>query len=69
MKGTETMANQIVIKSNLSTHIPEKFESVSAARAELRRKADFARNLVGVRAEGPDTLALGNGAVYYIVKG
>jgi hypothetical protein len=60
------MAKQIVIKSNLETYIPEQFESVAAARAELRRKAEFARPLVGVVEEGPDTLALGNGAVYHI---
>jgi hypothetical protein len=60
------MAKQIVIKSNLATHTPQHFESVTDARAELRRKAEFARQLVGVVEEGPDALTLGNGAVYRI---
>ena len=61
-----TVAQQFVIKSNLQTYIPETFETLEAARAELARKAAFARPLVGVRAQSEDTLELGKGARFYI---
>ncbi len=57
---------KFVIQSNLKTYIPLEFETLEAARAELRRKAEFARPLVGVKAEAPDALTLGNGARFYI---
>ena len=60
------MAQQFIITSNLKTRPTEQFETREDARAELRRKAEFARPLVGVKAEGPDNLVLGNGAVYRI---
>ena len=63
------MAQQFVIKSNLQNYIPLEFETRRAARAELRRKAEFARPLVGVKAEGPDNLVLGNGAEFRIEAG
>lgn len=61
------MAQQFVIKSTLQTYIPLEFETLEAARAELRRKAEFARPLVGVLAQTEDTLVLRNGAVFCIV--
>ena len=62
------MAQQFVIKSNLTTYIPLEFETLEAARAELRRKAEFARPLVGVKAEAPDNIVIGKGARFYIVQ-
>lgn len=58
---------KFVIKSTLQTHIPELFETLEAARAELHRKAEFARPLVGVLAQTEDTLVLRNGAVFCII--
>ena len=60
------MAQQFVIKSNLQTYIPLEFATREDARAELHRKAEFARPLVGVTHEGEDTLVLGNGAEFRI---
>ena len=57
---------KFVIKSNLQTYIPLEFETLEAARAELRRKAEFARPLVGVKAETPDNIVIGKGAEFRI---
>jgi len=57
---------KFIIKSNLQTHIPESFETLEAARAELRRKAEFARPLIGVRAQSEDTIVIGKGAEFRI---
>jgi len=57
---------KFVVKSNLETHIPETFESLAAARAELKRKAEFARPLIGVRAQSEDTIVIGKGAEFRI---
>ena len=57
---------KFVIQSNLQTYIPLEFETREDARAELHRKAEFARPLVGVTHEGEDTLVLGNGAEFRI---
>ena len=57
---------KFIIKSNLQTYIPETFETLEAARAELARKAAFARPLVGVKEEAPDNIVIGKGARFYI---